>query len=109
MTSRILYLDEHFLVINKLPGEAAEGAGPGMIDLSARLTEAYGIQKQGRAFPVTALHRLDVPVSGCLLWARSRRAQSLGASLFSQGAVEKVYWAVVAGDGPNPPTGELVH
>jgi 23S rRNA-/tRNA-specific pseudouridylate synthase len=57
---RILYLSERCLIVNKLPGEAVEGAGPGMTDLPRLLTERYGAGEGGRAFPVTAAHRLDV-------------------------------------------------
>jgi 23S rRNA pseudouridine1911/1915/1917 synthase len=129
--SRILYLSRQYLALNKLPGEAAEGAGPGMTDLSRLLTGRYGLGEpsgeNGRPFPVTAVHRLDVPVSGCILFARTRSAFTSASALFAQGGdaggVEKRYWAIAgtpessvdrdAGGFPIPypvaEKGELVH
>jgi 23S rRNA pseudouridine1911/1915/1917 synthase len=105
--SRVLYLSERYLVINKLPGEATEGAGCGMTDLPRLLTEQYGTGEPsgtGRSpgedlpFPVTAVHRLDVPVSGCVLFARTSAALKAASALFTGDArmpAEKRYWAVV--------------
>ncbi|MDR0386652.1 MAG: RNA pseudouridine synthase [Treponema sp.] len=122
--SRLLYLSGRYLAVNKLPGEAVEGAGPGMTDLPRLLTERYGTEElsgeKGRPFPVTAVHRLDVPVSGCILFARTRAALTVASFLFAKnaGGVEKRYWAVVetprSSTGrehpcPLPETGELVH
>jgi 23S rRNA pseudouridine1911/1915/1917 synthase len=120
--SRLLYLSGRYLAINKLPGEAAEGAGPGMTDLPRILTERYGAGEGGRSFPVTAVHRLDVPVSGCILFARTRDALAAASALFAQGGdaggVEKRYWAIIEtpessvgreGSCPLAEAGELVH
>jgi 23S rRNA pseudouridine1911/1915/1917 synthase len=121
--SRILYQSGHYLILNKLPGEAAEGAGPGMTDLSRLLTGRYGTGEpsgeRGRPSPVTAVHRLDVPVSGCILFARTRAAFTAASALFARGGdaggVEKRYWAVVEApesfpaSRPLAETGELVH
>jgi 23S rRNA pseudouridine1911/1915/1917 synthase len=113
LESRLLYLSERCLVVNKLPGEATEGAGPGMTDLPRLLTERYGAGEGGWAFPVTAAHRLDVPVSGCVLFARTQEALRTVSALFAgSGGVEKRYWAVVeapAESGVLAEAGELVH
>ncbi|MDR0376824.1 MAG: RNA pseudouridine synthase [Spirochaetaceae bacterium] len=101
--SRLLYTSGRYLAINKLPGETAEGAG-----------------KRGRPFPVTAVHRLDAPVSGCVLFARTQAAFAAASAVFAgnSGGVEKRYWAVVEAfesladrERPRrfPETGELVH
>ena len=98
---RILYKSGRYLGINKLPGEAVEGAGPGMTDLSRVLTGRYGTDdmtgRNGRPFPVTAVHRLDAPVSGCVLFARTQAAFREASALFAggPGGVEKRYWAIV--------------
>jgi 23S rRNA pseudouridine1911/1915/1917 synthase len=111
-------LSGQYLAINKLPGEAAEGAGPGMTDLSRLLTERYGtgelFGEDGGSFPVTAVHRLEVPVSGCILFARTRAAFTAASGLFAQGGdgVQKRYWAVVETPesfAPLAEAGELVH
>jgi 23S rRNA pseudouridine1911/1915/1917 synthase len=128
--SRILYLDENCVVINKLAGEAVEGAGPGMGDLcriaglalsqmesSGALMEgslkeksaaAASAGKTGNRLPLpTAVHRLDVPATGCALFARTQTALVFLNAAFSglirkaaackeqSQAVEKHYWAVV--------------
>jgi 23S rRNA pseudouridine1911/1915/1917 synthase len=128
LESRILYMSGQYLVVNKLPGETAEKAGLGMTDLSRLLNERYGAgelsRKGGRSFPVAAVHRLDAPVSGCVLFARTRAAFTVASALFAQGGdgVQKRYWAVVeapesfanreaGGPAPCPlaEAGELVH
>jgi 23S rRNA pseudouridine1911/1915/1917 synthase len=103
--ARILYADKHCLVVNKLPGEAVEGAAPGMIDLPGLLAARYGE-------PVTAVHRLDVPVSGCALFAREAQALKTLSADFAAGRVEKRYWAIIEASPAAlaaPETGELVH
>jgi 23S rRNA pseudouridine1911/1915/1917 synthase len=135
--SRVLYSSGQYLGINKLPGEAVEGAAPGMIDLPRLLTERYGAGPEtGRPFPITAVHRLDVPVSGCVLFARTPDALAAASALFAGGeggGVEKQYWAIIeapqaagtkngvrndnsrngkvsaGGPGPLAPSGELAH
>jgi 23S rRNA pseudouridine1911/1915/1917 synthase len=103
--SRIIYTNEQCMVINKLPGEAAEGAGKGMTDLPAVLQGQFG-----GAF--SAVHRLDVPVSGCTLFARTPGALSFLSAAFAAGRVQKYYWAIVEMPPPNldlGSTGELIH
>ncbi|MDR1107820.1 MAG: RNA pseudouridine synthase [Spirochaetaceae bacterium] len=111
--SRILYRDPHCLVVNKLPGEAAEGAGPGMVDLPRFLAEHYppaSVGPECLAVPV-AVNRLDVPASGCLLFAQTRRALSRLNAALGEGKMEKRYWAVVENPSGRdiPETGEWIH
>ncbi|MDR0624118.1 MAG: RNA pseudouridine synthase [Treponema sp.] len=109
-SSRILYQDEQCVVVNKLPGEAAEGPAGGMTDLPRLLAAAC----PGPTLP-GAVHRLDVPVSGCLLFARNPGALSFLSAAFSapgQRGVEKRYWAVTETPPPSGEpagSGELVH
>ena len=98
---RILFQNEACLVINKLPGESSE---------SPETDEAGGEY----CVPV---HRLDTPVSGCLLLARRREAAAFFGATFAQpaesglsGAVEKKYWTIVEMPKEEfPAEGELVH
>jgi len=102
--SRILHCDAVCVVVNKTVGEAAEGAGKGMGCLPTLLAAelvapCYPPPKDALPAP-TAVHRLDVPVSGCTLFARGRDALLFLNDAFSQGAtcqgaVEKRYWAIV--------------
>jgi 23S rRNA pseudouridine1911/1915/1917 synthase len=101
LASRILYCDASCVVVNKIAGEAVEGAGKGMGDLPKLLAAElsapeYPPAPAGDALPLpTAVHRLDVPVSGCAAFARTGAAlRSLNAS-FSGDAVKKHYWAIV--------------
>ena len=74
------------MVINKRPGESSE---------FPELGTDYTPGRAGERFPVP-VHRLDVPVSGCLLLARTPEAAAfLGAAFARHGEVEKRYWAIV--------------
>ena len=125
LASRILYCDAHCVVVNKTAGEALEGAGKGMIDLpkllAAELPEAQlpadGPSTDGRLALPTAVHRLDVPVTGCAVFARTKTALSFLNDSFRNGVnsnIDKRYWAIVElpRDNnvkiPSQPT-ELIH
>ena len=109
---RILYQDPRCLVVNKLPGEAVEGAAPGMIDLPRLLAETFGgaaSGQEGPAVPV-AVNRLDVPASGCVLFARTRRALSRLNAALGQGGIEKRYWIIAENPARElPEAGEWIH
>ncbi|MCL2558605.1 MAG: RNA pseudouridine synthase [Treponema sp.] len=102
--ARILLLDAHCVVVNKLPGEAVEGARAGIASLPEMLAEEIALRAgvpsahDALAKPEAA-HRLDVPVSGCALFARSSGALRLFNQAFSQGEIEKRYWAIVEAAG----------
>jgi 23S rRNA pseudouridine1911/1915/1917 synthase len=109
-------------VVNKLPGEAVEGAGPGMTDLPRLLADLFSapetaplpaVDSGETPIPITAVNRLDVPVSGCALFARTKEALAAAHAQFRAGTVEKRYWAIIEkpdnSAGPLPETGELVH
>lgn len=104
--SRILYLDSECVVVNKLAGEAVEGAAAGMGDLPRMIADA--LERDGGKFAAAlprglpaAVHRLDVPVSGCALFALTPHALAFLSAAFSgeksagaAPAVEKHYWAI---------------
>lgn len=110
--ARILYVDENCLGINKVSGEATQGAEAGMRDLSLILGSQIGESPTAPGFLPTAVHRLDVPVSGVTLFARTPTALAFLNAGFAQGRIEKRYWAIVE-KPPSvlefPETGELVH
>jgi len=109
LSHRILYCDANCVVVNKMAGEAVEGAGKGMIDLPSLLADSLladkllAEQMPGLGLPPaedalalpTAVHRLDVPVSGCVVFARTGTALSFLNKAFRSNAVEKRYWAIV--------------
>jgi 23S rRNA pseudouridine1911/1915/1917 synthase len=106
IASRILHCDAACVVVNKVSGEAVEGAGRGMIDLPQLLVSELSptaAAADGLALP-TAVHRLDVPVSGCVVFARTGATLRFLNDAFSSGAtgsggnengVKKHYWAIV--------------
>jgi len=111
ISSRILYQSSACVVVNKLAGEAVEGASGGMIDLPKELKSVLNENIE----LIEAVHRLDVPVTGCALFALTKTALSFLNSAFAGEAalpspVEKTYWAVIEKPSrPLPESGELVH
>ena len=124
--SRILYQSEACVVINKLQGEAMEGAGQGMIDMSMELAQVLSANccelsgHEKLALPA-AVHRIDVPVTGCALFALTKNALSFLSGAFAaqentgaqtERKVEKRYWAIVEKPQKSlvfKEKGELVH
>jgi 23S rRNA pseudouridine1911/1915/1917 synthase len=94
----ILLLDNHCLAVNKPAGIAAahSPAGAPALDREVRayLKERY--HKPGNVF-LGIVHRLDRPVSGVLLFARTSKAAARLSMQFRTGAVEKTYIAVAEG------------
>jgi 23S rRNA pseudouridine1911/1915/1917 synthase len=94
----ILYEDNHCLAILKPAGSVSahfQGEQETLDKLVKRyLKEKYG--KPGNVF-LGVVHRLDKPVSGVLLFARTSKAAARLAKQFRDGSVEKVYWAIVEG------------
>jgi 23S rRNA pseudouridine1911/1915/1917 synthase len=93
---RILYEDNHVIAVNKMPADIVQGDRTGDVTLADRVKEhlrrKYG--KPGNVFLGVA-HRLDRPVSGVVLYARTDKALSRLSALFREGKVRKIYWAVV--------------
>ena len=104
----ILYEDNHLLVINKPARTLVQGDKTGdvpLIDIAKDyIKKKY--QKPGDVF-LGVVHRLDRPVSGVLLFARTSKALERMNRLFHDREVKKTYWAMIA---DNPPTedGKLV-
>jgi len=102
LINRVLYCDANCVVVNKVAGEAVEGAGKGMIDLPKLLADRVPDLCLPPALPAgdalalpTAVHRLDVPVSGCAAFARTGTALRFLNDAFRGNTVEKRYWAIV--------------
>lgn len=98
----ILFEDNHCLALNK-PAGWPTCHFDGREETVDRLAKSYlkeKYHKPGNVF-LGVVHRLDKPVSGCLLFARTSKAAARLSEQFREGVVEKVYWAVVE----NPPAG----
>jgi 23S rRNA pseudouridine1911/1915/1917 synthase len=91
---RVLYIDNHLIAINKLPGEIVQGDKTGDTPLSEHvksyLKEKFN--KPGKVFLGT-IHRIDRPVSGVVLFARTSKGLARMNDLFKQRNIEKVYIA----------------
>ncbi len=95
----ILFEDNHCLAVYKPAGRLSthyEGREETLDrDVKAYLKEKYA--KPGNVF-LGVVHRLDRPVSGVLLFARTSKAAARLSQQFREGSVEKVYWAMVEGE-----------
>ncbi len=105
----ILYEDNHIIIVNKAPGEIVQGDKTGdtpLVDtLKAWLKEKY--DKPGNVF-CGVVHRLDRPVGGVVVFAKTSKALTRMNEMFRNGEVEKTYWAITR-NLPNPPEGKLTH
>jgi tRNA pseudouridine32 synthase / 23S rRNA pseudouridine746 synthase len=99
---RVLYRDGLVLVIDKpagIPVHAGPGGGPNLEQQFERLR--FGLPQ-----PPALAHRLDRDTSGCLVLGRHPKALRRLGRRFAEGAVEKIYWAVVEG-APEATEGRL--
>lgn len=98
MESRILYEDNHILVFNKQPGEIVQGDKTGDEPLSETLKAFIAMRdsKPGRVF-MGVPHRLDRPVSGVAVFAKTSKALERLNESFRCGDMSKIYWALVCG------------
>lgn len=96
LASRILYEDNHYIALNKLCGELVQGDETGDEPLVDAVRSYIRIreQKPGEAF-VHVAHRIDRPVSGVVLFAKTSKGLARINDLFRQQAVERTYWAIV--------------
>jgi 23S rRNA pseudouridine1911/1915/1917 synthase len=95
----ILYEDNHCLAVNKpvgVPSTHFDGREE-TVDRQVKEYLRAKYHKPGNVF-LGIVHRLDKPVSGVLLFARTSKAAARLAEQFREGTVEKVYWAVVEGE-----------
>jgi 23S rRNA pseudouridine1911/1915/1917 synthase len=105
----VLYEDNHLVAVNKpagWPSAHYDGTDETMDRVvKAYLREKYG--KPGKVF-LGVVHRLDKPVSGVLLFARTSKGAARLSEQFRENLVEKVYWAVVeTGAKQLPPAGSF--
>ena len=105
----VVYEDNHIIVVNKTASEIVQADKTGDTPLSETvkqyLKEKY--QKPGNVF-IGVTHRLDRPVSGLVIFAKTSKALTRLNEMFRTSEVKKTYWAVVK-NAPKEPEGELVH
>ena len=106
---KVIYEDNHIIVVNKASGEIVQGDKTGdesLCDtLKQYLKEKYN--KPGNVF-VGLPHRLDRPVSGVVIFAKTTKALERLNNMFRVGEVKKIYWAITK-NKPLVAEGELSH
>lgn len=91
----VVYEDNHIIIVNKAPGEIVQGDKTGdtpLVDIvKAWIKEKYN--KPGNVF-CGVVHRLDRPVGGLVVFAKTSKALSRMNEMFRNGDVHKTYWAI---------------
>jgi len=105
----ILFEDNHLIVVNKGNHDLVQGdkTGDESLDkiIGNYIKEKFN--KPGEAF-LGVVHRLDRPVSGAVIFARTSKSLARMNEMFRSGDVHKTYWALVK-NPPHDEKGELVH
>ena len=93
---KVIYEDNHIIVVSKTASEIVQGDKTGDTPLSELvkhyLKEKYN--KPGNVF-IGVTHRLDRPVSGLVVFAKTSKALARLNEMFKNGDVHKTYWAIV--------------
>lgn len=106
---QIAYEDNHIIVVNKLPSEIVQGDKTGDLPLSEKVKAFIKERdnKPGNVF-CGVIHRLDRPVSGLVIFAKTSKALSRFNELFREKTIHKIYLAVVKNKPPKN-TDRLTH
>jgi 23S rRNA pseudouridine1911/1915/1917 synthase len=107
--SDILYEDNHLIAVNKLAGDIVQvdDTGDESLDEKVKKYIAKKYNKPNGAF-LGVVHRLDRPVSGVILFAKTSKALERINAMFKSREMHKTYYAVVR-KKPEPESGNLVH
>jgi 23S rRNA pseudouridine1911/1915/1917 synthase len=96
IASRILYEDNHLVIVNKMAGEIVQGDKTGDVPLLEKvrsyIKETY--HKPNNVF-CGLVHRIDRPVSGITVFAKTSKALTRMNELVKNREIKKTYWAVV--------------
>lgn len=104
-----LYEDNHLIIVYKESGEIVQGDKTGDTPLSDIVKDyiKQKYNKPGNVF-LGVVHRLDRPVCGLVVFARTSKALSRLNEMFRKGEVHKTYWAITQ-NAPQEPSGTLTH
>lgn len=107
--SRILFEDNHLIIINKLPGELVQGDETGDVTLADKVKEYLKVtyNKPGNVY-LGIPHRLDRPTSGIVVYTKTEKALIRLNEAFKGSSVKKTYWAVVD-NMPKKSESTLIH
>ena len=99
----VIYEDNHIIVVNKAAGEIVQGDKTGdkpLVEIVREyIKEKY--HKPGNVFCGVA-HRLDRPVAGLVVFAKTSKALTRLNDMFRNGNVKKTYWAITRNMPPQP-------
>src|SRR6218665_3098174 len=105
----VLYEDNHIIAVNKRPSDIVQGDKTGDTPLSDFVKQyvKQKYDKPGEVF-IGTVHRIDRPVSGIVLFARTSKALARLNQMFQSKEIQQTYWAVVK-NRPAKESGKLVH
>lgn len=105
----ILYEDNHLLIVNKRCGDLVQPDPSGGDALERQIKEFIRRRdaKPGEVF-LGVVHRIDRPVSGAVLFAKTSKALTRLNEMIREGRIRKIYWALTE-QAPDPLSGELCH
>lgn len=105
----ILYEDNHLMVVNKRCGDLVQPdpSGEPALEDEIRAFIKRRDAKPGEVF-LGVIHRIDRPVSGAVLFAKTSKALARMNEMMRSGAIGKLYWAITE-QMPRPESGELCH
>ncbi len=106
---KVVYEDNHVIIVHKESGEIVQGDKTGDKPLSETVKDYIRdkFHKPGNVF-LGVVHRLDRPVAGLVVFARTSKALSRLNEMFRKGEVHKTYWAITK-KAPAEPEGTLVN
>ena len=106
---RVVYEDNHVIIVHKESGEIVQGDKTGDKPLSETVKDYIRdkYHKPGNVF-LGVVHRLDRPVAGLVVFARTSKALSRLNDMFRNGEVHKTYWAITK-NKPAEDEGTLVN
>ena len=107
--SEVLYEDNHIIIINKRSSDIVQGDKTGDVPLSEAVKKYIKdkYNKPGDVY-LGVVHRLDRPVSGAVIFARTSKALTRLNEMIRERKIDKTYWAVTTGMPPNN-KGHLTH
>ena len=106
---QIIFEDNHIIAVNKQTSDLVQGdiTGDASLQQILKLWLKHKYNKPGNVY-LGVIHRLDRPVSGVVIFAKTSKALTRMNNLFKTGDVKKTYWAIV-GSKPEKDSGYLVH
>lgn len=102
LVGNILFEDNHIIIINKLPSQIVQGDKTGdkpLVDLVKDYIKVK-YKKSGEVF-LGVVHRLDRPVSGAVIFARTSKSLTRINALIKNREINKTYWAIVKNKPPH--------